>query len=112
MELFKILLVTYKNRSGSTLLCNWLSRDERIVVLPEGGDIPKMLISDPLNFIDEKKFHLIKERLITDTKLSSWNVNLLHEKLLYSENLTAWQLLKNIFLLYKENVKVQATVFV
>jgi hypothetical protein len=112
MEPFKILLIAYKNRSGSTLLSNWLSKDERIIVMPEGGNIPANLLCEPLKLIDEKNFNFIKENLQTNSKLSSWNLNLLHEKLLLSSQLTAWQLLKNILELYKENTKKQATIFI
>jgi hypothetical protein len=112
MGLFKILLIAYKNRSGSTLLSNWLSKDERILVLPEGGDVPIKLLVNPLQPIDKKSFDFIKENLQTNSKLSSWNINSLHEQLLFSSRLTSWQLLKNILELYKNQTKEQATVFV
>ncbi len=112
MEPFKILLIAYKNRSGSTLLSNWLSKDERIIVMPEGGDIPVKLLADPLKIIDEKNFNLIKENLINNIKLSTWNVDFLANELLYSEELTAWQLIKTILELYRAKTKRQAEVFV
>lgn len=69
----RILLITYQNRSGSTLLLNLFSRDKRIVACLEAEALIDHLLSNPTESVGEHRNELI-EILKKDKKLSEWQL--------------------------------------
>lgn len=104
----RIIFLCYINRSGSTFLCQQLSRLQEIVVCPEADILADCLLVNPQKLIADKT-RLI-ESIQKDPKFSQWNLNLSNLPDNYKIN---FELFKEILASYKnkENTNAHTIVF-
>ncbi|MBN2348493.1 MAG: sulfotransferase [Bacteroidales bacterium] len=78
----KLILITYIDRSGSTLLTYQLSRHKQIFVFPEAGYLSGMLLHHPFDRFElsGSKLRRIYEDLKTHHQLKYWPVQELLER--------------------------------
>lgn len=69
----KLVLITYQNRSGSTLLLNLFSRDRRLATCPEAEILIDLLLSNPTKKIHNASSSIL-DLLKNNKKLNSWNL--------------------------------------
>lgn len=70
----KIVLLCYINRSGSTFLCNQLSRFKQVIVCPEADILADELLVRPDEMVPNQEKLLSK--IEADGKFKNWNINL------------------------------------
>jgi hypothetical protein len=70
----RLILLTYQNRSGSTLLLNLFSRDKRIVTCLEAEILIDLLLAFPNKELGTDSGYLF-EKLTRNAKLSQWNLS-------------------------------------
>jgi hypothetical protein len=94
-----LILVTYQNRSGSTLLLNLFSRDKNLTTCPEAEILIDLLLSSPSKRVCNASPSIL-ELLENDKKLISWGLPTSIYKS-NNHNLTYFDLFLNIISAYK-----------
>ena len=75
--MYKYVFLTYRNRSGSTLLASMLNNFPDICSTPEAEILSKLLlIGNAKDPVSNQTIKLIEKAMASDPKLSFWNLKL------------------------------------
>ena len=103
----KIILLTYKNRSGSTFLINKLDKYKDICSVSEGGGIVKLLDNPEANFTESSFNSILRKISNPEDKLFSWNL-FIEDLTTLKDCVTNWEAFQNILQVYKNKNKPEA----
>ena len=70
----RIALLTYINRSGSTLLSQLLSKNPEILVFPEANVLKQLLLEKPHSTVTRQTVKNLQRALPTDKRLKHWGI--------------------------------------
>ena len=91
----KIIFISYMNRSGSSFLCNELSKAKEFCVCPEADILFDIFCWKPLKRISKKKWKSIIRIIANDLKFKMWEIGIYFLNNIETDKLTRW----NIFIL-------------
>ena len=105
----KIILLAYKNRSGSTYLANLLDKHPSICSTPEGGILVELImrLEDPVESFPDIYKKIITGLSDTSSKLSSWKLHI-EDNFDYWKTKTGFELFGYILNQFRKQVDPKA----